>query len=545
MTTRSSETRVPTETFLLPGQQQFCVKPWEIADLGRADQVKIRVPPAPRSGNALDDSQLAADPCAGLEIGACQVIRRLSPGSVKTLLAVREDPREGSALVVLRRLELPDHLAREIAEHAQSSRRFRHPNLARVFNTEVSDEGIFWVSEHTSGATLAELFDACKKLGKGLPVGLALGVIHEAAMALGELHVPTSTSHGLICDQSVAISFDGTARLADVGVFKCVARQNSWTEVLETIGPYLAPEQILNGYPPDPKCDVYSLAAVLYEALSGQKLPRANNHDDRLKKQAQANFLPASRLNVSLGKQLDEVLAKALSADRAARYPSSLEFAKALKNAASAFIWRPELRAEFIGKLFETRKRREQVLLAGCAPKRSLTSPALAMPAIVIPPPSPVRVQTRPPPPPPPTPVAVPRAISRQRQQRKAVSKRRSVNLRPLCLTLVASALAWVAFSGVLPTDLDEAIRNYGVPPPPAFVAAVPLPPAPAAPQVSAGLACSSEEPASVSQAPEVVARADKPAVAARPLARAVKRKKAADDLPSAPWLTAPRSRKR
>ena len=282
---------------MLPGQQQFTVQPWEIADLPRA-QVQGRVPPAPKPGHALDASQLAADPFAGVEIGACQVIRRLTPNSAKTLLAVREDPAEGASLVVLRRIELPEEQAREIIDHAESSRRFRHPNLGRVFNPEVSDEGIFWVSEYTSGATLAELFDVCKKLGKGLPIGLVLVVIHEAALALGELHVPTAVSHGLICDQSVAISFDGTARLADVGLFKCIARQNSWAEVLETTGPYLAPEQILKGYPPDAKCDVYALAVVLYECLSGQRLARASNYDERVKKHLQSNFLPASSLNV-------------------------------------------------------------------------------------------------------------------------------------------------------------------------------------------------------------------------------------------------------
>ncbi len=534
MTTRSSENRVPTETFLLPGQQQFCVQPWEIANLPRA-QVAIKVPPAPQ-GTTLDDPSLKADPFAGVEIGACQVIRKLTAGSAKTLLAVREDPTDGASLVVLRKLEVPEGQAREIVELADSVRRFRHPNLGRVFAPEACDEGIFWVSEYTSGATLAELFEVCKKLGKGLPIGLALGVIHEAAQALGELHVPTAVSHGLISDQSVAISFDGTARLADVGLFKCVARQGSWAEVLEATGPYLSPEQILKGYPPDTKCDVYALAAVLYECLSGQKLARATNYEERVKKHLQSNFLPASSLNVSLGKQLDEVLAAALSPDRSKRYPNALEFAKGLKQAASSFIWRPELRAEFLGKLFETRKRREQVLLAGCAPKRSLTSPALAMPAIVLPSrPSPAK----PPSPPAPTPrVAVPRPLSRKAKPPRA----RSSHLRPLCLTLVATALAWVAWGGEVPVDLDQAIRGYGAPPPVPFVIEV-APPAPATPVAQvAGLACVSEEPAAPAPAEAVVAQAEnaKPAPSA---VRAVKHKKAADELPSAPWLT-PHGRK-
>lgn len=536
MTTRSSNTSIPTETFLLPGQQQFCVQPWEIARLPRG-QVPLRLPPAPRPGNALDDSNLRADPFEGLEIGACQVIRRLSPGSVKMLLALREDPQEGAALAVLQRIDLPEANAREIAEHAQSARRFRHPNLGRIFDCEVADEGIFWVSEYTSGATLAELAAACTKLGKGLPVGLALGVIYEAALALGELHVPTAFSHGLISDQSVAISFDGTARLQDVGLFKCIARQNSWVEVLASIGPYLAPEQILKGYPPDPKCDVYSLAAVLYESLSGQKLARASNYDDRVKKHLNSNFVPPSSLNVSLGKQLDEVVGKALNADRSKRYPTSLEFAKELKQAASAFMWRAELRAEFVGKLFEVRKRHEQVLLAGCAPKRSLTSPALAMPAIVPPPPpSPFRIVVGVPIDV--APAAVPHLTAKLKRA-KAAPRRHRKDTRPLGLTLLASALAWVAWGGVVPPDLDRVARDFLVPPPPAFVVEfappAPEPPPPASAVTS--LACIEEPSAPATTGAEVA----KPA--AKPSPRAVKRKHVVDALPSAPWLT-PRGRK-
>lgn len=153
---RSGEHRVPTESFLLPGQQAFLVKPWEIANLPRANTAS-RVPPAPK-GNTLDDAAAPSeDPMRGSEIGACEIIRRLSPGSVNVLLAMHKDAREGNTLVVMRRLDLPDALAHEIQTHAEWAWRFRHPNLSRVFKAEASDEGIFWVSERTSGASLAEL----------------------------------------------------------------------------------------------------------------------------------------------------------------------------------------------------------------------------------------------------------------------------------------------------------------------------------------------------------------------------------------------------
>ncbi len=477
-----------------------------------------RDPTASSKGNALDDdASLAGDPCAGWEIGPCEIIRRLSPGSVKVLLAIRDDAREGPTLVVLRRIDLPDGLAKEIQTHAEGAWRFRHPNLSRVFKCEASDEGIFWVSERTSGATLAELGEACRKLGKGLPVGLSLAAIYDAARALGELHVPSGFSHGLISDQSVAVSFDGTTRLQDVGMFECIARQNSWNEVLETVGPYLAPEQILNGRMPDAKCDVFSLGAVLYECLSGQRLLRTTSFDERVKKQVHVTYVPPSSLNVSLGKDLDAVVARAMHPDRAQRYPDSIAFAQALKSAASSFMWRPELRAEFVWKLFPNRKRREEVLQQGCTPKRSLTSPELQMPVVVPPALPPLRVMG-------PAAAVRPKAVA---PDPVVVSK--PAQPRALLLMLAASALAWVAWSGAVPTDyeqLDPPVTQ------PFVVEVAPVDAAPVEPLMCVAAPAPAVAP--------LLAKAEP-----KKTVRSAKRKRASEELPDAPWLTAPKRGRR
>lgn len=503
MTTDSNENRIPTGAYLFPEQHGFTFKPWE-------------APHHPaRARNAVDDDALElGDPCAGGEIGPCEIIRRLSKGSMKELLAIRADPREGDALVVMRRLDLPENLAREIQTHAEWAGRFRHPNLSRVYRCEASDEGIFWVSERTSGGTFAELAEACRKMGKALPVGLVVAAIHDAALALGELHVPSGFSHGLISDRVVAVAFDGSTRLQELGMFECIARQNTWPEVLETVGPYLAPEQILAGRMPDAKCDVYSLGALLYECLTGQRLLRTANFDERVKRQATATFVPPSSMNPSLGKDLDLVVATAMHVDRAKRYPDALQFARALKTAASSFVWRPELRANFVGQLFPIRRRREQALLEGCAPKRSLTSPQLQMPAIVVPALPALRVvAVEPSTPPRPVVVAAPVV--------------RKSHVRPLAMALVASALAWVAFAGVVPTA-DDAYREL-----PAPVVAV-LPP------IDESLVCT--EPPVVAAPP--VVEEDLELEPLKPIQKAVRRKKNVDEIPDAPWLQPRRGRR-
>ncbi|MBK7857506.1 MAG: protein kinase [Archangiaceae bacterium] len=393
----TGESKVPTQTFLLPGQEHCIGLPWERAELPRHGLAPAAPPPAPQV-NPFDQAELAADPCAGLEIGACQVVRRLSSNSANSMLAVRADAREGTALVVLRKLELPEAGMPELLEHAQRVSRFRHANLSRVYGCEASEEGIFWVSEFVSGATLAEINATCRKVGKGVPAGLALAIAHETALALDELHTPGAHPHGFVSDETVFVTFEGYGKLLDLGLIRCIAGKILRPAGLGALAPYLSPEQVGQGRVPDPKTDVYALAAVLHECLSGQKLP---NGFER-----QPHFAPPSSFNVALGRELDAVMARALDADRSKRFASAGELARALKAATSAFMWKAPQRAEFVTQLFQTRKRREQVLQAGCEeilwkPKRPPTEPRLAaveLPVAAALPPAPPTTSMRAPP---------------------------------------------------------------------------------------------------------------------------------------------------
>lgn len=383
----SNDQPIPTDRFLLPGQQ-FCIgMPWERAALARVAPLPARgLDEAPLPAAREDEPFLQADPFAGAEIGACRVIRRLSQTGAGTLLAWRVDPDEGPTLVVLRKLDLQDLDAHDVQVHADWASGFRHQNLSRVHACEVSDEGIFWVSDFASGATLAEIAFACRKQGKGLPLGLVLATVHEAALALGDLHAP-GFPHGLVSDQSVSVAFDGRTRLLDAGLFRCIAKAN-WQQVLEPMTPYFAPEQLLQGRPPDPKCDVFSLGVVLYEGLAGEKHKRS--FEERVKQLSQGTRLPPSTFNLAVSKNLDEVVLKTLSTDRAGRYANATELAKGLAATAGEFMWRADQRAKFVKELFPGRLHKEKLLQGEASTvklelppsKRIATQPSLrALPA--------------------------------------------------------------------------------------------------------------------------------------------------------------------
>jgi hypothetical protein len=226
--------------------------------------------------------------------------------------------------------------------------------------------------------------------------------------------------------------------------------------------------------------------------------------------------------------ELDTVLLRALDPDRSKRFRGADEFAKALKAASSAFMWKPAQRAEFVEKLFQTRKRREQVLLAGCeeimwAPKRKPTAPKMALleqaklPEVV---PAPV--------PSAPKPTAsmrmaqAPAAHSKKKHKKAKAAKRRS-HVRVLSLALVASALGFVWERGLVDALMFPA-------PPVASRAAIALGNAPLTLPSGAG------SPAElIEEATEHALESARTLYGSRPKVKFAHRKH--DDAPLPPWL--------
>jgi serine/threonine protein kinase len=92
---------------------------------------------------------------------------------------------------------------------------------------------------------------------------------------------------------------------------------------------YMSPEQIA-GAELTFHSDMYSLGAVLYELLTGQRPLRAENLEALLKKITELDPLPPSAVRADLPREIDTVILRALRKRPADRYPSWADFAQAL-----------------------------------------------------------------------------------------------------------------------------------------------------------------------------------------------------------------------
>jgi hypothetical protein len=327
-------------------------------------------PSTPAQKSLDEEADVEADPCAGWEIGTCEVIRRLNPGEPDALLALRGDGAAGTMLVVLHRTH---GTVDELFNRAHQLSRVRHPNVARVFECEVDEDDVFWVTEFSPGASLEEIAQVCRRKGMAMPLGVALGAIADAAFTLDQLRggpMPRA-----VRGKDVIVTFQGATKLT------CAA--------LSPGAPVALRERV--GFAPE----IFALGSLLYEYMSGE---RVRNPPTR------PEWVPPSRFNISVPAELDEAVKRALYVSGEVPFRTARELGLALKEAAGEFVWRESQRGDFVSNLFQTRWRRVQVLLAGCFDGRAASSPNVprARHSAVLPPPLPPRPSRVLPPPLPP-----------------------------------------------------------------------------------------------------------------------------------------------
>src|SRR3954447_8712347 len=159
---------------------------------------------------------------------------------------------------------------------ALAAGRLDHPGIVAIFDAGQDEQARYLVSELVHGRTLAELSaEGVLSDRDVLRIGLALCEALLHAHERGVIHRDVKPQNVIVPD--APRSSAGVAKLADFGVAH-LAGDESLTRTGDVIGTlaYMAPEQAA-GQRIDHRCDLYSLALVLYEALAGFNPVRAGS----------------------------------------------------------------------------------------------------------------------------------------------------------------------------------------------------------------------------------------------------------------------------
>jgi serine/threonine-protein kinase len=147
-----------------------------------------------------------------------------------------------------------------------------HPNLVSIYDVVADDEDVVIVMEYVDGRTLKE---ALARDGRLAP-DEALPILRGVASALDTIHA-RGIVHRDVKPPNILLGRGGEVKLADLGIAAAPDHTSITVEgsVLGSFS-YMAPEQ-LEAAPASPAMDVYALAAVAFEALSGQRARREDN----------------------------------------------------------------------------------------------------------------------------------------------------------------------------------------------------------------------------------------------------------------------------
>jgi formylglycine-generating enzyme required for sulfatase activity/serine/threonine protein kinase len=211
---------------------------------------------------------------------------------------------------------------------AKSIAALNHPNVVQIYDYGWAKDGPFLIMEYVDGGSL---LDRCK--AGPLPLADAIELACQICDGLAKAH-DAGIVHRDIKPANVLLTRDGYPKLTDFGLAKAESGDHGQTITGAVLGTpdFMPPEQRRDAAEVDHRSDLWSLAATVYQMLTG-----------RSPKIIRFNDIPAL---------LQEVLGKALEDRKDARYQSARELREALRFAGPA-IEQPAAAARIDGALQE------------------------------------------------------------------------------------------------------------------------------------------------------------------------------------------------
>jgi eukaryotic-like serine/threonine-protein kinase len=312
-------------------------------------------------------------------------------GMAEIFLALEDTPHAGQRFVIIKRIrpehaDDPDFQAFFLSE-GRVSLQCAHPNLPQVYELD-RIRGVYYLAmELIRGHTLLEYIRSAFSRGGQVSVASIASVGIGVAAALEHAHglrdvdgSPLGVVHRDVSPQNVLLDACGGVKLIDFGVARsAVQTHRTRTGVVKGKFSYLAPEQV-EGKPPDPRADLFSLGVVLYECFTGKPLFRSRNESQTIQNVCSAPIRDLVSVRDDVPRAIADVIHRALERDPDDRFASATEMLLALDGAArraglhtSPCRLRDEVRAH-CGEP----ARPERYLRQGATPPAELISPELA-----------------------------------------------------------------------------------------------------------------------------------------------------------------------
>jgi len=161
-----------------------------------------------------------------------------------------------------------------LQRESRKAQQLAHPNIVTVFDFDRDGSNVFIVMELLQGLSLDRVI---KQAERGMPFADAMQIVAALGQALAYAH-KKNVIHSDFKPANAYVLEDGTVKILDFGIARARQREDApeaeqtkfKVDDLGALTPSYASLEMLDGADPDPRDDLYALACVTYELLTGK-----------------------------------------------------------------------------------------------------------------------------------------------------------------------------------------------------------------------------------------------------------------------------------
>jgi len=214
----------------------------------------------------------------------------------------------------------------------------KHRNIVQIFDVGLGDDAqYFLVMEYVDGKDLGAVQRGVEAKRRRIPFDLCLHIGAEICEALEHAHSakapdgkPMSLVHRDVSPSNILLSRAGEIKLTDFGIAKRAEQEQTGSGAVRGKFAYISPEQARNEHI-DPRSDVFSIAVVLWELVTNQRLFSGMGDLEALRAVREAQVRRPSEVDSRLTPELDALLMTALARDPKRR-PTAGKFGAQLQS---------------------------------------------------------------------------------------------------------------------------------------------------------------------------------------------------------------------
>ncbi len=232
------------------------------------------------------------------------------------------------AVKILRPSLTPNpEISKRFRDEARNVARLTHPNIVTLYDVGTDGQTLYMVMEFIDGSDLKKLIRAEAPFNYDLAVKFAI----QICAGIGYAH-RNNLVHADVKPQNVLLTSQRMVKVTDFGIAQAMSDATLHGEKQDIVwgSPhYFAPEQA-QGDRPSPSSDVYSIAVVMFEMLTGQLPYLGSNQQELAMAHIKAEIPHVKDYVQNIPDNLDRMIHRAMSKDPSQRFRNADQFGQVL-----------------------------------------------------------------------------------------------------------------------------------------------------------------------------------------------------------------------